>query len=86
MTESRSAIRGGNFTDSGRNQGWTSGNELFSNGYVTSGGGLADQADRIRIGLAGNLQAYPFEDNGGSANTGQNYGGVGLCLGSHRNR
>ena len=75
----RSAVRGGNFTDSGRNQGWASGNELFSNGY-TSGGGLADQADRIRIGLAGNLQSYPFVDNGGVSNTGLNYAGVGYAL------
>ncbi|MCC2617790.1 pullulanase-type alpha-1,6-glucosidase [Aestuariibacter halophilus] len=75
----RSAVRGGNFTDSGRAQGWTSGNELFSNGYV-SGGGVNDQADRIRIGLAGNLQTYPFIDHSGNANTGVSYGGVGYTL------
>ncbi|MCW8092652.1 pullulanase-type alpha-1,6-glucosidase [Alteromonas sp. ASW11-130] len=75
----RSAIRGGNFTDSGRSQGWTSGNELFPNGYVT-GGSLADQADRIRIGLAGNLQTFPFVDHSGSLNTGMGYAGVGYTL------
>lgn len=76
----RSAVRGGNFTDSGRAQGWANGNEVFPNGVANGAGTLADQADRIRIGLAGNLQSYQFTDNSGAANTGSGYSGVGYTL------
>lgn len=73
----RDAVRGGNFTDRGRAQGFTNGNGTFDNGVVDGASTPGDQADRIRIGLAGNLQDYPFVDNGGNLNTGLNYSGVG---------
>ncbi|XOV78630.1 MAG: pullulanase-type alpha-1,6-glucosidase [Aestuariibacter sp.] len=76
----RSAVRGGNFTDSGRAQGWANGNEVYPTGVASGASSLNDQADRIRIGLAGNLQSYPFVDNGGFPNTGANYAGVGYTL------
>jgi pullulanase-type alpha-1,6-glucosidase len=73
----RDAIRGGNFSNNGAAQGWANGNETFANGMANGASSLGDQADRIRIGMAGNLQSYPFVDNSGNANTGLNYGGVG---------
>lgn len=76
----RSAIRGGNFSSNGAAQGWVNGNETFSNGIAAGASSSIDQADRIRIGMVGNLQSYPFIDNSGNANTGINYGGVGYTL------
>lgn len=76
----RDAVRGGNFSNNGAAQGWANGNETFPNGLANGASSLSDQADRIRIGMAGNLQSYPFVDNSGNSNTGVKYGGVGYTL------
>lgn len=76
----RSAVRGGNFSDNGRAQGFANGNGSYWNGVADGAAGVNDQADRIRIGLAGNLRHYPFEDNSGSLTTGEAYAGVGYNL------
>jgi len=62
---SRDAIRGGNFTDNGRAQGFVSGRFLFPNEESDPGqqedlAWLLDAADRIRVGMAGNLATYPY--------------------------
>ncbi|MFU8860091.1 MAG: pullulanase-type alpha-1,6-glucosidase [Cyclonatronaceae bacterium] len=79
----RDGVRGGNFTDRGRFQGFANGQYLFPNEaafpYEPSGpkeaaypnvpaGGdagqnlahLLEQADRIRVGMAGNLSTYIY--------------------------
>ncbi|TAA47174.1 pullulanase-type alpha-1,6-glucosidase [Corallincola spongiicola] len=76
----RDAVRGGNFTDRGAAQGFANGNELFWNGRAPGASSLVDQADRIRIGMAGNLQTYPFVDNTGTTTDGLSYSGVGYNL------
>ncbi|NMP30869.1 pullulanase-type alpha-1,6-glucosidase [Thalassotalea sp. M1531] len=75
----RDGIRGGNFTDSGQAQGWANGNATFDNG-AGANSNAADQADRIRIGMSGNLQTYQFEDHQSVINSGVNYNGVGYTL------
>lgn len=62
---SRDAIRGRNFTDSGRFQGFTSGQFLFPNednndSDETQLANLLSQADRIRVGMTGNLSSYEY--------------------------
>ena len=62
---SRDAIRGGNFTNNGRAQGFISGRFLFPNEESDPGqeedlAWLLDAADRIRVGMAGNLATYPY--------------------------
>ncbi len=62
---SRDAIRGGNFTDNGRAQGFVSGRFLFPNEESDPGqeedlAWLLDAADRIRVGMSGNLATYPY--------------------------
>ncbi len=62
---SRDAIRGGNFTNNGRSQGYTSGRFLFPNEEADPGqeedlAWLLDAADRIRVGMSGNLATYPY--------------------------
>lgn len=69
---SRDGIRGRNFTDTGRFQGFTSGQYLFPNEEAGSDreSQLADllfQADQIRVGMTGNLRSYPFVNREGSA-------------------
>ncbi|MFW6347737.1 MAG: pullulanase-type alpha-1,6-glucosidase [Cyclonatronaceae bacterium] len=69
---SRDAIRGGNFTGSGRNQGFTNGQFLFpneadENDAETRRTQLLDQADRIRVGMTGNLRSYPYINKNGDA-------------------
>ncbi len=61
----RDAIRGGFFAGSGRDQGFATGRYLFPNEEVT--GDLEDEkqtlfshADRIRVGMTGNLSTYPY--------------------------
>ncbi len=76
----RSAVRGGNFTDTGRSQGFGNGNGTYWNGVANGAGSAQDQADRIRIGLAGNLRDYAFIDNAGNVNSGAGYVGVGYGL------
>ncbi|MFD2164779.1 pullulanase-type alpha-1,6-glucosidase [Thalassotalea euphylliae] len=75
----RDGVRGGNFTDSGAAQGWVSGNDTFDNGAGVNGS-AGSQADRIRIGMAGNLQTYSFEDHQGAVTTGIDFQGVGYTL------
>ena len=62
---SRDAIRGGNFTNNGRAQGFISGRFLFPNEEADPGqeedlAWLLDAADRIRVGMSGNLATYPY--------------------------
>ena len=62
---SRDAIRGGNFTNNGRDQGFVSGRYLFPNEEAGAGreedlAWLLDAADRIRVGMSGNLATYPY--------------------------
>lgn len=69
---SRDGIRGRNFTDTGRFQGFTSGQYLFPNEEAGSDreSQLADllfQADQIRVGMTGNLRSYPFINREGNA-------------------
>ncbi|TQV81167.1 pullulanase-type alpha-1,6-glucosidase [Exilibacterium tricleocarpae] len=81
----RDAVRGGNFTDRGRAQGFANGNATYPNGVADGAGSVGDQGDRIRIGLAGNLQTYTFEDNGGGISNGLGYSGVGYNLDPQEN-
>ncbi|MFT7558851.1 MAG: pullulanase-type alpha-1,6-glucosidase [Flavobacteriales bacterium] len=76
----RSAVRGGNFTSNGRAQGLGNGNGTYPNGVVAGASTVQDQADRVRIGLAGNLRDYTFIDNTDTVNTGFGYAGVGYGL------
>jgi pullulanase-type alpha-1,6-glucosidase len=74
---SRDAIRGGNFTGSGRNQGFTNGQLLFPNeadqdDEAARRERLLDQADRIRVGMTGNLRSYPYINKEGEAVEGLN--------------
>ncbi len=62
---SRDAIRGGNFTNNGRAQGFVSGRFLFPNEEADPGqeedlAWLLDAGDRIRVGMSGNLATYPY--------------------------
>lgn len=72
---SRDAIRGGNFSDNRRNQGFANGRYLFPNEDATGHRdhdltALLDAADRIRVGLAGNLVSYPYINRHGKGVTG----------------
>ncbi len=74
---SRDAIRGGNFTDHGRSQGFTSGMYLFPNedAYSEQEDNLAsllEAGDRIRVGMAGNLSTYPYLNRDGDRVDGGN--------------
>lgn len=80
----RDAIRGGMFADWGRNQGFTSGQFLFPNENVDipadeQRARLLDYADRIRVGLAGNLKTYPYVNRFGERVEGGNEG-IGYTL------
>ncbi len=77
----RDATRGGSPFSDRREQG-------FATGRFTAPGemdrpddasrvALLDAADRIRVGLAGNLAGYRFTDRRGNANTGGGLGGTG---------
>ena len=73
----RDAIRGGNFTDRGRNQGFTNGLYLFPNEEAGTDrdaqkAALLDAADRIRVGLVGNLATYMYENRFGEVVPGSN--------------
>jgi len=61
---SRDAIRGGNYTNNRRDQGFTNGHYLFPNEDADESENelavLLDHADRIRVGMAGNLAGYPY--------------------------
>ncbi len=73
----RDAIRGGNFTDRGRFQGFTNGQYLFPNeeadtSRVAQKAALLDAADRIRVGLVGNLSTYRYVNRFGDVVNGGN--------------
>ena len=63
----RDAIRGGNFTDTGRQQGFANGLHLFPNEDADeeSLNALLDAGDRIRVGMTGNLASYTYENREG---------------------
>jgi len=61
----RDGIRGGFFSWSGRHQGFANGQYLFPNEDVEASSDqqledLFSHADRIRVGMAGNLRSYPY--------------------------
>ncbi len=81
----RDAAHGGFNTDSTaiRTQGFINGLSYDWNGYCYSSrtqGDLRYQTDRLRVGLAGNLQNYPFTDQNGNLQTGIGLGGTGYTL------
>ena len=62
---SRDGIRGGNFTDTGRHQGFANGQYLFPNQDADPDRdnqleNLLYDADRIRVGMTGNLSTYEY--------------------------
>lgn len=66
----RDAIRGGFFAGSGRDQGFATGRYLFPNEHAGTDSRqerstLLDQADRIRVGMTGNLSTYPYINSSG---------------------
>lgn len=73
----RDAIRGGNFTDRGRFQGFANGQYLFPNedadpDPANRKAALLEAADRIRVGLAGNLSTYRYVNRFGEVVDGGN--------------
>lgn len=78
----RDAIRGGSAFSDRREQGFATGMFLDPNGFNQGSGPdrgtLLGQADRIRIGLAGNLAAYRFVDHTGREMRGGMYESVGF--------
>lgn len=73
----RDAIKGGFYSWSGRHQGFTTGQYLFPNEDFIGRDeeNLADllsQADRIRVGMAGNLSTYPYINRFGEVVVGGN--------------
>lgn len=73
---SRDGIRGGNYTNNRRDQGFTNGRYLFPNedaGDLDEElAALLDQGDRIRVGMTGNLADYPYINRNGESVTGGN--------------
>jgi len=81
---SRDAIRGGNFTDRGRFQGFANGQYLFPNEDNADDkdvqlNHLLDQADRIRVGMAGNLSTYEYINKSGDRVNGK-HDWIGFAL------
>lgn len=79
----RDAVRGGSpFTDR-REQGFATGLYLAPNGMSGRGEAekrkLAEAADRIRIGMAGNLAGYRFTSHQGAETTGGAFSGTGYA-------
>ncbi|TVQ01823.1 MAG: pullulanase-type alpha-1,6-glucosidase [Balneolaceae bacterium] len=73
----RDAIRGGFFSWSGREQGFANGRYLFPNEDDEDNRsrqleGLLSQADRIRVGMAGNMAEYPYLNRFNEVVTGSN--------------
>ncbi|TVR19306.1 MAG: pullulanase-type alpha-1,6-glucosidase [Balneolaceae bacterium] len=73
----RDGIRGGNYSWDGPQQGFTSGQYLFPNEHADADPNrrldiLLSQADRIRVGMAGNLANYPYTNRYGERVTGDN--------------
>ncbi|WP_069129916.1 pullulanase-type alpha-1,6-glucosidase [Rhodohalobacter halophilus] len=73
---SRDGIRGGNYTNNRREQGFTNGRYLFPNEDAGDADKelavLLDHADRIRVGMTGNLAKYPYINRNGENVTGGN--------------
>ncbi len=73
---SRDGIRGGNFTNNRREQGFTNGRYLFPNEDAGDPDKelavLLDHADRIRVGMTGNLASYPYINRFGNVVEGGN--------------
>jgi pullulanase len=74
---SRDAIRGGFFSWTGREQGFASGRYLFPNEEAGTNRdeereALLSQADRIRVGMTGNLSTYPYINRAGERVDGGN--------------
>ncbi len=65
----RDGIRGGFYAGSGRDQGFANGRYLFPNEEAGDPeeelNALLDQADRIRVGMTGNLSTYPYQNRHG---------------------
>ena len=73
---SRDAIRGGFHSWSGREQGFANGRYLYPNDAESASTeeqlqSLLDQADRIRVGMTGNLATYPYINKNGDHVTGR---------------
>jgi len=72
----RDAIRGGFYSWVGRGQGFANGLYLFPNEESGSTDAereeLFNQADRIRVGMTGNLSSYPYMNRFGEAVNGGN--------------
>ena len=79
----RDAVRGGSAFSDRREQGFVTGLFTAPSGYNRDGGleraTLLNQADRIRVGLAGNLKSYEFVDRTGRPTTGGQFEGVGFA-------
>lgn len=74
---SRDAIRGGFHSWTGREQGFANGQYLYPNEEETDTPNqqllsLLDQADRIRVGMTGNLATYPYINKNGEQVDGSN--------------
>src|SRR6056297_3365441 len=74
---SRDAIRGGFHSWTGREQGFANGQYLYPNEEETDTPNqqllsLLDQADRIRVGMTGNLATYPYINKNGEQVEGSN--------------
>jgi len=76
----RDAIRGGSAFSDPRDQGFVTGLWFDPNGFNAAGssekGRLLDAADRIRIGLAGNLMEYRLVTHDGRMTRGGDYSAV----------
>jgi pullulanase-type alpha-1,6-glucosidase len=82
----RDAVHGGSpFDDDPRAQGFGSGLFTDPNGAAINGDAAAQEArllylqDRIKVGLAGNLRDYTFEDRNGAMTTGIDLDGTGYA-------
>lgn len=79
----RDAVRGGSAFSDRREQGFATGLFTAPSGYNRGGGldraTLLNQADRIRVGLAGNLKSYEFIDRTGRTTTGGRFESVGFA-------
>jgi len=73
----RDAIRGPFYSWSGREQGFANGQYLYPNEEASGSpdemlGRLLSSADRIRVGMAGNLESYPYVNRYGEKTNGAN--------------
>lgn len=79
----RDAVKGGFYSWTGRDQGFATGKYLFPNEESDASAEekaiLLDQADRIRVGMAGNLSTYRYVNRFGEVVDGGNEG-IGYTL------